>query len=61
MDSSVPAEIFCERWTALIIRDLAAGAERFADLQRGVRWAMERSAVRPSSASRIPASRWTHT
>jgi DNA-binding HxlR family transcriptional regulator len=30
------AEIFCERWTALIIRDLAAGAERFADLQRGV-------------------------
>jgi DNA-binding HxlR family transcriptional regulator len=30
------AEIFCERWTALIIRDLAAGAERFAQLQRGV-------------------------
>jgi DNA-binding HxlR family transcriptional regulator len=30
------AEIFCERWTALIIRDLAAGAERFADLHRGV-------------------------
>jgi DNA-binding HxlR family transcriptional regulator len=30
------AEIFCERWTALVIRDLAAGAERFADLHRGV-------------------------
>ena len=30
------AEIFCERWTALIIRDLAAGAERFGDLHRGV-------------------------
>src|SRR5262245_31945693 len=30
------AEIFCERWTALIIRDLAAGAGRFADLRRGV-------------------------
>lgn len=30
------AEIFCERWTALIIRDLATGAERFAQLQRGV-------------------------
>ncbi len=30
------AEIFCERWTALIIRDLAAGATRFAELQRGV-------------------------
>src|SRR5262245_9967976 len=30
------AEIFCERWTALILRDLAAGAERFAELRRGV-------------------------
>lgn len=30
------AELFCERWTALIIRDLAAGATRFSELQRGV-------------------------
>lgn len=30
------AEIFCERWTALIIRDLAAGASRFSELKRGV-------------------------
>lgn len=30
------AEVFCERWTALIIRDLATGASRFSDLQRGV-------------------------
>lgn len=30
------AEIFCERWTALILRDLALGATRFSDLQRGV-------------------------
>lgn len=30
------AEIFCERWTALIIRDLAAGPMRFGQLQRGV-------------------------
>ena len=30
------AEVFCERWTALIIRDLAAGAQRFAELRRGV-------------------------
>ena len=30
------AEIFCERWTALLVRDLAAGATRFAELQRGV-------------------------
>jgi DNA-binding HxlR family transcriptional regulator len=30
------AELFCERWTALIVRDLAAGATRFSELQRGV-------------------------
>lgn len=30
------AELFCERWNALIIRDLAAGPRRFSDLKRGV-------------------------
>lgn len=30
------AELFCERWTPLIIRDLAAGATHFSELQRGV-------------------------
>lgn len=30
------AELFCERWNALIIRDLAHGPRRFSDLQRGV-------------------------
>ena len=30
------AELFCERWTPLIIRDLAAGASRFSEIQRGV-------------------------
>ena len=30
------AELFCERWNALIIRDLAAGPRRFTELQRGV-------------------------
>jgi DNA-binding HxlR family transcriptional regulator len=30
------AEVFCERWTPLILRDLALGATRFAELQRGV-------------------------
>ena len=30
------AEVFCERWTPLILRDLAAGATRFSQLQRGV-------------------------
>ena len=30
------AEVFCERWTPLILRDLAHGASRFTELQRGV-------------------------
>ena len=30
------AEIFCERWTALVIRNIAAGAHRYSDIQRGV-------------------------
>lgn len=30
------AEVFCERWTPLILRDLALGASRFMELQRGV-------------------------
>nr|WP_245188990.1 helix-turn-helix domain-containing protein [Mameliella alba] len=30
------AELFCERWNALIVRDLAAGPRRFSELKRGV-------------------------
>jgi DNA-binding HxlR family transcriptional regulator len=30
------AELFCERWTPLIVRDLATGAARFSELKRGV-------------------------
>ncbi|GGX57682.1 winged helix-turn-helix transcriptional regulator [Saccharospirillum salsuginis] len=30
------AEVFCERWTPLILRELACGATRFAELQRGI-------------------------
>ncbi|MBI6630812.1 winged helix-turn-helix transcriptional regulator [Pontibaca salina] len=30
------AEVFCERWNALILRDLVAGPRRFSDLKRGV-------------------------
>lgn len=30
------AEVFCQRWTALILRNLCWGATRFSDLQRGV-------------------------
>lgn len=30
------AELFCERWTALILRDLVSGATRFSQLRRGV-------------------------
>jgi DNA-binding HxlR family transcriptional regulator len=29
------AELFCERWTAVILRDLLAGATRFSQLRRG--------------------------
>lgn len=30
------AEVFCERWTPLILRDLAGGSMRFSQLQRGI-------------------------
>jgi DNA-binding HxlR family transcriptional regulator len=30
------AEIFAERWTPLVLRELACGSRRFIDLQRGV-------------------------
>lgn len=30
------AQVFCERWTALILRDLSAGPCRFNELRRGV-------------------------
>src|SRR5262252_8103118 len=30
------AEVFCERWTALILRDLGLGSIHFARLQRGI-------------------------
>jgi DNA-binding HxlR family transcriptional regulator len=30
------AEVFCERWTALILRDLGLGVTHFARLQRGI-------------------------
>lgn len=30
------AELFCERWTALIVREMGAGATRFSEIHRGV-------------------------
>lgn len=30
------AQLFCQRWTPLLIRDLASGPARFTELQRGV-------------------------
>lgn len=30
------AEVFCERWTALILRDLGLGTSQFTRLQRGI-------------------------
>ena len=43
------AEIFCERWTALVIRNLGAGAERFSDIHRGVPHMSATLLTRPSS------------
>ena len=28
------AEVFCERWTPLVLRDLALGTSRLSELQR---------------------------
>ena len=50
------AELFCERWTPLVLRDLAAGATRFSELQRGV--PLMSSSSKPkawSSAGALPA------
>jgi DNA-binding HxlR family transcriptional regulator len=33
---ALASEVFAERWTPLILRELLAGARRFADLHRGV-------------------------
>jgi DNA-binding HxlR family transcriptional regulator len=33
---SKAAEVFCGRWTPLILRDLGKGVSRFSELQRGV-------------------------
>ena len=30
------AQLLCERWTLLVVRELVAGSTRFNDLQRGV-------------------------
>ncbi|CAN5149858.1 hypothetical protein BH10PSE7_BH10PSE7_40470 [soil metagenome] len=30
------AEVFCSRWTALVLRELLCGSRRFNDLRRGV-------------------------
>jgi DNA-binding HxlR family transcriptional regulator len=33
---SMAAEVFCSRWTPLVLRELLAGTRRFNDLRRGV-------------------------
>src|ERR1700748_1938821 len=33
---AMAAEIICNRWTALVLRELLAGSTRFNDLRRGV-------------------------
>ena len=34
---ALAAEVFAERWTPLILRELLSGARRFADIHRGCR------------------------
>jgi DNA-binding HxlR family transcriptional regulator len=33
---SMAAEVFCTRWTALVLRELLSGSTRFTDLRRGL-------------------------
>lgn len=33
---SMAAEVFCTRWTALVLRELLSGSTRFSDIRRGV-------------------------
>lgn len=33
---ALAAEILCERWTVLVVRELLSGSRRFSELQRGV-------------------------
>ena len=33
---ALAAEVLCERWTLLVVRELLSGSKRFGDLQRGV-------------------------
>src|SRR4029453_8046428 len=33
---AMAAEVFCSRWTALVVRELLSGSTRFNDLHRGV-------------------------
>ena len=33
---AMAAEVFCSRWTALVVREMLCGSTRFNDLRRGV-------------------------
>ncbi|HEU4753143.1 MAG TPA: helix-turn-helix domain-containing protein, partial [Armatimonadota bacterium] len=33
---AMAAEIFCTRWTALVLREMLCGSRRFSDLRKGV-------------------------
>jgi DNA-binding HxlR family transcriptional regulator len=50
------AELFCERWTAVILRDLLAGATRFSQLRRGAPLSnVSRRMVPPGRSALFPA------
>jgi DNA-binding HxlR family transcriptional regulator len=33
---AMAAEIFCSRWTALVLREMLCGSSRFNDIRRGL-------------------------
>lgn len=52
-------EVFCERWTALILRLLGGGVTRFSKLHHGIPL-MSRSALAPLKAKWDPANLFRH-
>ena len=46
------AEVFCERWNALIIRELVSGSETFNDIRMGGHAGFPLAVVQPPESSR---------
>ena len=52
---AMAAEIVCNRWTALVLRELLCGSTRFNDLRRGVPKMSPVWMARFMITSRVPA------